>query len=115
MKPFRILKSNFLESFKGVFRNFSLSIASITCITITLILVGFSIFVTLNVNNFTAEIEKDMTIVVFLERKVTDEQINKVKENIEKLDNIKKISFNSKEDVRKSMQKESEIFNTILS
>ena len=115
MKPFRILKSNFLESFKGVFRNFSLSIASITCITITLILVGLSIFITLNVNNFTAEIEKDMTIVVFLERKVTDEQIDKVKEKIEKLDNIKKISFNSKEDVRKSMQKESEIFNTILS
>ena len=115
MKPFRILKSNFLESFKGVFRNFSLSIASITCITITLILVGFSIFITLNVNNFTAEIEKDMTIVVFLDRKISDEQIDKVKEKIEKLANIKKITFNSKEDVRKSMQKESEIFNTILS
>ncbi len=115
MKPFRILKSNFLESFKGVFRNFSLSIASITCITITLILVGFSIFVTLNVNNFTAEIEKDMTIVVFLDRKASDEDIDAIKEKIESLDNIKKITFNSKEDVKKSMQKESEIFNTILS
>ena len=115
MKPFRILKSNFLESFKGVFRNFSLSIASITCITITLILVGFSILVTLNVNNFTAEIEKDMTIVVFLEKKVTDEQIDEVKDKIERLENIKKITFNSKEDVKKSMQRESEIFDAILS
>ena len=115
MKPFRILKSNFLESFKGVFRNFSLSIASITCITITLILVGFSILVTLNVNNFTAEIEKDMTIVVFLEKKVTDEQIAEVKDKIERLENIKKITFNSKEDVKKSMQRESEIFDAILS
>ena len=115
MKPFRILKSNFIESFKGVFRNFSLSIASIICITITLILVGFSIFVTLNVNNFTAEIEEDMTIVVFLDRKISDEEIDKIKEKIENLENVKSITFNSKEDVKKSMQKESEIFNTILS
>ena len=115
MKPFRILKSSFSESFKGVFRNFSLSVASITCITITLILVGFSIFVTFNVNNFTAEIERDMTIVVFLERKVSDEEIDSIKAKIEDLDNIKEIKFNSKEDIKKSMQKESEVFNTILS
>jgi cell division transport system permease protein len=115
MKPFRILKSNFIESFKGVFRNFSLSIASIICITITLILVGLSMFITLNVNNFTAEIEKDMTIVVFLERKVTDEEIDKIKEKIENLDNVKSIAFNSKEDVKASMEKESDVFKTILS
>ena len=115
MRPFRILKSSFSESFKGVFRNFSLSVASITCITITLILVGFSIFVTFNVNNFTAEIERDLTIVVFLERKVSDEEIDSIKAKIEDLDNVKEIKFSSKEDIKKSMQKESEVFNTILS
>ena len=115
MKPFRILKSNFLESFKGVFRNFSLSIASITCITITLILVGFSIFVTLNVNNFTAEIEKDMTIVVFLDRKIDNETIQKVGDQINTLDNIKEVEFDSKNDVKESMQADSEVFNSILS
>lgn len=115
MRPFRILKSSFSESFKGVFRNFSLSVASITCITITLILVGFSIFVTFNVNNFTAEIERDLTIVVFLERKVSDEEIDNIKAKIEDLDNVKEIKFSSKEDIKKSMQKESEVFNTILS
>ncbi len=114
MKAFRILKSSFIESFKGVFRNFSLSLASISCITITLILVGFSILITFNVNNFTAEIEKDMTIVVFLDKKVTDEEIENIKVKIENLDNIKSISFNSKEDVKKEMQKESEIFKSIL-
>ncbi len=114
MKAFRILKSSFTESFKGVFRNFSLSLASITCITITLILVGFSILITFNVNNFTAEIEKDMTIVVFLDKKVTDEEIEDVKVKIENIDNIKDITFNSKEDVKKSMQKESDVLKTIL-
>ena len=114
MKAFRILKSSFIESFKGVFRNFSLSLASIFCITITLILVGLSIILTYNVNNFTKEIEQDMTIVVFLDRKIDEDGINKVKEDIEALDNIKEIEFDSKNDVKKSMQEDSEIFNSIL-
>ena len=79
MKAFRILKSTLIESFKGVFRNFSLSLASISCITITLILVGCSILLSYNVNNFTTAIEKDMTIVVFLDEKVTENQIDDVR------------------------------------
>ena len=53
MKAFRILKNTIAESFKGVFRNFSLSLASISCITITLILVGISILLSYYFNNFT--------------------------------------------------------------
>ena len=82
MKAFRILKSNFIESFKGVFRNFSLSRASIFCITITLILVGLSIILTYNVNNFTKEIEQDMTIVLFIERNTDSEVAEIVKSEI---------------------------------
>ena len=115
MKAFRILKSTLIESFKGVFRNFSLSLASISCITITLILVGLSILISYNVNNFTYKIEKDMTIVVFLERKVTEEQINETKENLMKLNNVKSVTFNSKNQVKEDMQKESDVFDSILS
>ncbi len=115
MKAFRILKSNIKESFQGVFRNFSLSMASISCITITLILVGFSILLTENVNYFTQGVEEDMTIVVFLERKIDEETIGSVKTAIETLDNIKEIEFDSKNDVKESMQQDSEVFNSILS
>ena len=115
MRALRILKSNIKESFQGVFRNFSLSLASMSCITITLILVGFSILLTVNVNNFTKGIEEDMTIVVFLDRKIDDENITRIKGEIEALGNIKEIEFNSKNDVKLSMQEDSEIFNSILS
>ena len=74
MKAIRILLTNIDESFKGVFRNFSLSLASISCIAITLVLVGFSIILSFNVNNFTKEIEGDLNIVVFLKRKATTDQ-----------------------------------------
>lgn len=115
MKVFRLLKRNIIESVKGVFRNFSLSLASISCITITLILVGFSMILSFNVNNFTYEIENDLNIVVFLKRGITKDEISEVKEEINKLGNINKISFESKNSVKKSMQEESEVFDSILS
>ncbi len=115
MKALRILKNTISESFKGVFRNFSLSLASISCITITLILVGCAILLSYNVNNFTREIEKDMTVVVFLERKAGNEEIEAVKSKIEQLDNIKSITFDSKNQVKEKMQKESDVFDSILS
>ena len=117
MKAFRILENNIKESFKGVFRNFSLSLASISCITITLILVGFSILLSCNVNNFTNEIEKDMTIVVFLDRNVTETEIESIGVRLKSLPNVKEggVTFNSKESVKTDMQKESEVFNSIMS
>ena len=115
MKAFRILRSSLAESFKGVFRNFSLSLASIFCITITLILVGFSMILSYNVNNFTREIEKDMTIVVFVDRKASTEEVERVKTELEGIDNIKSIEFNSKNQVKESMQEESDVLDSILS
>ena len=72
MKLFRMLGRSIRDAFKSVIRNFSLSLASISCITITLIIVTVAIIATFNVQNFTKEIEKDMTIVVFLD---TDEGV----------------------------------------
>ena len=115
MKALRILRNTLSESFKGVFRNFSLSLASISCITITLILVGLAILLSYNVNNFTRNIEKDMTIVVFLDRKISKEDINEVKQKIDNLGNIKSITFNSKNQVKEKMQEESDVFDSILS
>ena len=75
MRAIRIFFRSISESFKSVFRNFSLSLASISCITITLILVGFSMILSFNVNNFTDEIERDLNIVIFLDRGVDEKDI----------------------------------------
>ena len=50
MRYMRILIRNFRDGIRSVFRNFSLSIASITCITITLILVAIAIVISANVS-----------------------------------------------------------------
>ena len=115
MKAFRILGRNIKDSFKGVFRNFSLSIASISCITITLILVGFSIILSYNVNRFTADIEKDITIVVFLDNDVTNVEADMIGDQIGKLPNIESVNFKSKESVRQDWIKEDPTLEGVLS
>ena len=114
MKPFRMLGRSIRDAFKSVIRNFSLSLASISCITITLIIVAIAIIASFNVQNFTKEIERDMTIVVFLENDATEEDVELVKGKIEKINNVDNYKFQSKVDVKKQMQAESEVFNRVL-
>lgn len=114
MKALRILSRNIRDSFKGVFRNFSLSIASISCITITLIVVAISIILSYNVNNFTDLVEKDVTIVAFLDVDVKEEDRQNVLSEIKKLDNIEKVSFESKVKIANDMMKSSDVFKGIM-
>ena len=114
MRALRILGRNIRDSFHGVFRNFSLSLASISCITITLIVVSISIILTYNVNNFAKLVEKDVTIVAFLEKEVTEEQILIIEEQINDLDFIANYTFHSKEDIREDMMNSSEDFKEVL-
>ena len=114
MKPFRMLGRSIRDAVKSVIRNFTLSLASISCITITLIIVAVAIIASFNVQNFTKEIERDMTIVVFLKNEVTEEDIKTVEEKIKSISNVDNYTFKSKLEVKKQMQAESDVFNTVL-
>lgn len=114
MRALRILSRSVRDSVKGVFRNFSLSIASISCITITLIVVAISIILSYNVNNFTGLVEKDVTIVTFLDVDVTAEDRERVLKEIKKLDNIETVNFESKTAISKEMMESSEVFKNIM-
>lgn len=114
MKAFRILGNNIKDAFKSVFRNLSLSVASISCISITLVLVAVAILLKENVDGFTSDIERDVTIVVFIERNTSEEEINTLKTNIESLSNIDSITFLSKNDIKKEMSVDAEEISKIL-
>ena len=114
MKAFRILSRNIRDSFKSVFRNFSLSLASITCITITLLVVSISVILSWNVNNIATLIEKDVTIVAFLDKDIEEVDIKLIQREIEKLENIDTIVFQSKEDTKNEMMDASEDFKNVM-
>ena len=79
---FRIIGRSIRDSFKSVFRNFSLSVASIACTTITLILVSVALIVSHNINNVTKNLESELSIVVYLEKDTTLEQVDEIEAKI---------------------------------
>ncbi len=114
MKVIRIFLRSIRDSFKSVFRNFSLSLASISCITITLIVVAIAIILSQNVNNFTSLIEEDVTIVAFLDRNITTSETDKLEMNINSLPYIESILYKSKMDVTNEFMNSSEVFSTVM-
>ena len=98
MQIFRMLQRGIRDAFKSVVRNFSLSIASIICVSITLFIVSVAIILTANVNNFSTNIKQDVTIIAFLEKK-SDK--NAIQKELKALKNVSKVEFVSKVDAKK--------------
>ena len=98
MKFFRSLTRYFRDARKSVLRNLSLSVASISCITITLLVVAFSVILSYNVEHFSESIRKDFTVVIFLKSDVSKEDIEKIKTKIEATNNVEKLTFVSKDE-----------------
>lgn len=114
MKTLRILSRSLRDSLKSVFRNFSLSMASISCITITLLVVSLSLILTSNVENIATLIEKDVTIVAFLDVNTTEEERDQVLKDIKALDNIDTVTFESKVQIANEMMDSSDVFKNVM-
>lgn len=116
MRLLRIVKRSIRDSFKSIFRNFSLSFASVSCTVITLILVALSIVASYNVTNMTDKIEKELTVIAFVESDATKEEINSIRKDIENIDNIdkKNIVFRSKDEIKKNIGAENAELKSIM-
>ena len=114
MKAIRILNRSLRDAFKSVFRNFSLSIASITCIAITLVLVAVSLVLSSNVNQFTKDIENELSIVVYLKSDVDESKLIEIEDEIKSMSSYQSLVFKSKDEWKKEMQESLGELNTIL-
>lgn len=112
MRGLRSLKRYFRDAAHGVFRNFSLSLASISCITITLIVVAVSLVLSMNVQNFSDSIRKDVTVVMFLKGDTTKEDETKILNELKSITNIEdsSIVFKSKIESANELKNGNEIF-----
>ena len=115
MRIFRIIGRSIQNAGKSILRNFSLSMASITCSIITLILVSIGMLLSYNINNITKNIENELTIVIFMDKNITTDELNKTKEDLNNIDNVKHVTFKSKEEIKNNMANENDTFNKIIS
>ena len=115
MKPFRMLLRSIIDAFKSVFRNFSLSLASISCIIVTLTIIALSIIISYNVNNFSEELKKDLTIVAFISNDADETDLEKIKENVKEVGNVVSVEFKNKSEIMEEMMQEDDAFKTAMS
>ena len=115
MRFFRILGRSIRDAFKSVGRNFSLSLASISCIVITLIIVGVSLIVSYNVDNFSQELKEDLTIIAFVSNDADEYTLEKLKLDISEISNVETVTFKSKTEIKEEMMSEDEAFENAMS
>ena len=111
MKFFRVIGRSIRDALKSIGRNFSLSLASITCVMITLIIVGVALIVTYNVNDATNNLKKDLSIVAFVSNDADEFDIKSVETQIKGIDNV---VYQSKADIKKEMMESNETFQNIM-
>lgn len=114
MRGIRTIKRYIRDAAKSVIRNFSLSLASISCIAITLIVVAFSLIISYNVENFSELIRKQVTMVIFLKKDATEQDANKVEKAIRNTGNVESLTFTTKQEQAESMAEENEVFSTVI-
>lgn len=114
MRGIRSIGRYIRDAAKSVVRNFSLSLASISCIAITLIVVAFSLIISYNVENFTESIRKDVTMVIFLDGNITEAEATTVEQAIRNTGNVESLKFKSKQEAAKETAENNEVFATII-
>lgn len=103
MKPRTVLR-HFRESFKSLARNGWMTFASISAVTVTLLLVGVFLVIMMNLNNVAKEIEQDVEIKVYIEMTATEEEQNQLQADLEKVSKAESVVFSSKDSELESLK-----------
>ena len=115
MKLIRIFFRNLANAFKSIFRNISLSSASLLCTTITLFIVAVGVIVTENINDFTRNLTKSLSIVAFVDSGSSNEEIERIKNEISSIENVKtdEIIYKDRKTVKEETLEKAEKGSTI--
>lgn len=114
MKLIRMFGRSVRDGFKSVGRNFSLSVASISCITITLLIVAVALVASYNVENVTKLVKEDFTIVAFVNTTASEDQIAELQENIKQINNVESVEHQTKKQIALEMKDTSEQLSSII-
>ena len=93
----RTFRRHVRESFKSLGRNGWMTFASVSAVTITLLLVGVFFVIMMNLNQVAKGIEEDVEIRVHIDVAATKEQQDVLKKQIEVLPQVDSVEFSPKD------------------
>ncbi|MBR5245748.1 MAG: permease-like cell division protein FtsX [Clostridia bacterium] len=86
------------EGFRNVWVNRLMSLASITVLMACLVIIGLGAMLFFNINALLDNIESQNVIMVYIQDGTSDDDINRMEESINSMDNVQNIVFVSKEE-----------------
>ncbi|MFD1736744.1 permease-like cell division protein FtsX [Bacillus salitolerans] len=102
MNP-RTLLRHIREGFRNIFRNGWMTFASISAVTVTLLLVGSFLVIMMNLNEFANAIESDVEISVHIDVTATENDRQELRTRIERIPEVEKVTFSSKDQELKEL------------
>ncbi|WP_442596280.1 permease-like cell division protein FtsX [Neobacillus sp. D3-1R] len=93
----RTLGRHTRESLKSLARNGWMTFASVSAVTVTLILVGVFFVIMMNLNQVAKNIEEDVVIRVHIDVAANDKDQQALKQKIDQIPEVKSILYSSKE------------------
>ncbi|HEX7064444.1 MAG TPA: permease-like cell division protein FtsX [Bacillales bacterium] len=93
----RNFKRHGKEGLKNLGRNGWMTFASVSSVTVALLLVGFFIALMLNLNFISTQIKDDVAVKAYIVRTATDDQIDQLHEEIQALPRVANVKFIPKE------------------
>jgi cell division transport system permease protein len=94
---FRTFSRHLSGSFKSLGRNAWMTFASVSAVTVTLLLVGVFIVIMMNLNKIAENIEKDVEIKVIVDLAANDEAVTELEKEIKEMKGIQDLKFSSNE------------------
>lgn len=85
------------QGVKNIWTNRVMSFASFCVLTVSLLLVGFSLLATMNINRFVSGIENRNEVILYLDDNITDEAIAEIDSVLKSTENVSSVVFYSKE------------------
>lgn len=92
----RTIKRHLDDSFKSLRRNGWMSVAAVSAVTVTLLLVGIFFAMIFNFNKISKDIENDVHVRVMIERGTTAQQKDQLQKKLEKMASVKDVTYSSR-------------------
>lgn len=105
----------FKQGLRNIWNNRIMSLASFCILTVSLLMVGFTVIFSANINSFISDIEGKNEVIIYLTDDADDEYIEELGDKLRTTDNVASVSFYSKEDaftdIKKNMSDAEDIFS----
>lgn len=103
---FNTLRRHFRESAKNLGRNGWMTFASVSAVTVTLLLVGVFFVIMMNLNHIAGNVEKDVEIRAHVDSAANDQDKELIKRKIEQIPQVDTVTFSPKEQELNNMIKD---------